>query len=134
MDSIRSKLNQAAMELKIAVFCGVIMGLSIVYKMIDPNLGKIISNLAIATFCMSLIVFVYKFIFGRMGIVVILTFISLYTASLGVVFKMSEVIYGGIVFVLLLIAIKAFIWIFFKKKPTSEEQPQENESKTDDNQ
>ena len=133
MDSIRSKLNQAAMELKIAVFCGVIMGLSIVYKIIDPNLGKIISNLAIATFCMSLIVFVYKFIFGSMGIVVILIFLSTYVTSLGVVFQISEVIYGGIVFILLLIALKAFIWIFFKKKPKSEEQLLENESKTDDN-
>lgn len=133
MDSIRSKLNQAAMELKIAVFCGVIMGLSIVYKMIDPNLGKIISNLAIATFCMSLIVFVYKFIFGSMGIVVILIFLSTYVTSLGVVFQISEVVYGGIVFMLLLIALKAFIWIFFKKKPKSEEQLLENESKTDDN-
>lgn len=133
MDSIRSKLNKAAMELKIAVFCGVIMGLSIVYKMIDPNLGKIISNLAIATFCMSLIVFVYKFIFGSMGIVVILILLSTYVTSLGVVFQISEVVYGGIVFILLLIALKAFIWIFFKKKSKLEEQLLENESKTDDN-
>ena len=110
------------------------MGLSIVYKMIDPYLGIIVSNVAIATFCMSLLIFVYKFIFGRMGIVVVLIFISIYITSLGAVFKMTEVTYGGIVFILLMIALKAFIWIFFKKKPTSEEQPLEDESKTNDNQ
>lgn len=134
MDDIRGKLNQASMELKVAAFCAVIMGLSIVYKMIDPTLGVIVSNVAIATFCTSLLIFVYKFIFGKMGITVVLIFISMYVTLLGKIFKMSEVTYGGIVFILLMVALKAFIWIFFKKKPTSEEQPLENESKTDDNQ
>lgn len=64
MEKIREKLNSAALELKIAVFCAVIMVLSGIYKVIDPKLGNVINDLAIATFCMSLAVFVYKLIFG----------------------------------------------------------------------
>ena len=129
MDRIREKLNNAALELKIAVFCAVIMVLSGVYKVIDPRLGDVINNLAIATFGMSVAVFVYKLIFGSFNITVMLVFLSLYIASIGVIIDEGILSYGGIVFSLLAVAVKAFTWIFFKKKTPTDPVEHDDEKK-----
>lgn len=129
MEKIREKLNSAALELKIAVFCAVIMVLSGIYKVIDPKLGNVINDLAIATFCMSLAVFVYKLIFGSFNITVMLVFLSLYIASIGVIIDEGILSYGGIVFSLLAVAFKAFTWIFLKKKTPTDAVEHDDEKK-----
>ncbi len=128
MDGLREKLNNADIELKIAAFCAVIMVLSIIYKMVDPILGDIVNDIAIATFCMSLAIFIYKFIFGNINFGIILMFSSWYVSALGKIFQENPIFYGGIVFSLLIVAVSAFKWIFFKKKTTGETEESNNSS------
>lgn len=121
MENFREKLNNAAIELKIAVFCGVITFLSVIYRTIDPTLGILISDVAIATLCMSIAIFIYKMIFGRTSFIAILSFASLYVAFIGRLLKVGSLVYGGILAALILIAVNAFMWIFLSKRRSDEE-------------
>ena len=128
MEGFREKLNNSAMELKIAAFCGVITFLSVIYRMIDPKLGILINDIAIATLCMSIAVFIYKMIFGKTSFLAILSFASLYVAFIGRLLKIGTLVYGGILAALALVAINAFIWIFFRKKQNSQSQYNDDNS------
>ncbi|MBR4695961.1 MAG: hypothetical protein IKO94_07765 [Selenomonadaceae bacterium] len=130
---IREKINNAAMELKIAVFCAVILGLSYVYKIIDPNMGDMICKVSVLTFITSILIFFYKIVFGKsLGLFATVIFACIYITGIGVIIREGLIIQIGIITVLLFCAIKSFIWIFIKKKSNTEDETNEADTKNHD--
>lgn len=128
MDILREKISCAAMELKVAIFCAVLMGLSYVYKIIEPLLGVIIFKLSIITFCASLMVFAYKVVFGSIGVTASTVLVSLYVSAAGSVLEEPLIFRVGLGVALLCIAVKAFIWIFVHGRNDSEQELHEQET------
>ena len=119
---IREKINNAVMELKIALFCAILTGLSYIYKIIDPVMGDIICKFSILTLCTSILVFFYKLIFGSISnLFSIVIFLGIYVIGCGVILHEGLLIQVGTIAAFLSCAIKAFIWIFIKKIQPSEE-------------
>ncbi len=118
---INDRISNASMEIKISVFCAVIAGLALVYRIIEPDIGNIIFRMAVLTFCLSLAFSIYKMIFGNLGgIFVIMFFLFMYVAAIGHIFGIRELTQwgGGLGFIV--VAIKAFIIIFRSKRSQNE--------------
>ena len=110
------RLENATMEIKISIFCAVIAGLSLVYRIIEPDIGNVIFKLAILTFCLSLSFSIYKIIFGNLGgPFVVMFFLFMYVAAIGHTLGMHELVKWGMLLGLAVIGIKAFILIFVSK-------------------
>ena len=115
------RISNAAIEIRVSVFCAVIAGLALVYRMVEPDIGNIVFRLSLLTFCLSLAFSIYKMIFGNLGgFFVVMFFIFMYVAAIGNTFGMQELVRWGVLLGLLVIAIKAFIIIFGSKSSRGE--------------
>lgn len=111
-----NRVTNAVIEIKVSVFCAVIAGLSIVYKIIEPELGDVFFKIALVTFCLSLSFAIYKMIFGNLGgPFVVMFFLFMYIAAVGHTLGIGEMVKWGVSLGLIVIAIKAFIIIFVSK-------------------
>lgn len=117
--SFKSMISDAAFELKIAVFCVVLMILSYVYMIMEPVIGEYVLQVSIVTFVMSLIMFFYKILFKSLvGVFPVLILLSLYICALARIFHFTDIMRIAFFVAIASIAMKAFKMIFFKRKST----------------
>ena len=114
MMDTRSIVTKAGVELKIALFCVVLMILAYVYMLMEPVLGAYVLKVSIITFIMSLVVFFYKVIFGSITeFLALIILASLYICGLAKIFNAIPIMKIAFFVALLSCAIKAFTAIFF---------------------
>ena len=112
--SFKSMVSNAAFELKIALFCVVLMMLSYVYMIMEPVLGEYVLKVSIVTFVMSLILFFYKVLFNSINsFITIIILLSLYVCALAKIFNAIWLMRIAFFVAIFVIAIKAFKVIFF---------------------
>lgn len=112
--SFKSMISNATFELKIALFCVVLILLSYVYMIMEPVIGEYVLKVSIVTFVMSLIMFFYKMLFNSINsFITIIILLSLYICALAKIFNAIWLMRIAFFVAIFVIAIKAFKVIFF---------------------
>lgn len=115
MNDLRSYIQQADAEIKVTIFCAVMMGLSVLYKNIDPIFGAIALKISSITLIISIIAALCRLLMSNtfMWIIIIL---PLYCAALSHAF--NEIWYFKVfsTITVVIVAIEAFWYIFFPRK------------------
>lgn len=111
--SFRTKIRSAEVELKMAVFCFVVVCLAWTYQNFDYQIGNLFLRVAAPTLFLSLIMFVWKVIFGKLsGVLTISILMATYFILLGKSFESMFVQYCGVSLLFFLLMIKTFFFLF----------------------
>lgn len=116
-----NNMQDWAIELKVATFCGVVAGLSMIFATLaNSKIGTSFVIIAVMTGVFSLSIYFYRKLFGDLGIIMWIFFGSLLMGIIGMAFSKSEIFAEGLGISLACLAVKAALKIFSKRDDSQE--------------
>lgn len=114
--SFREQLYYSPIELKISIFCCIAAIMSFFYYSIEPVVGFTVLSIVSPTALICLITYFYKVIFGSLNFFSLVIIGCIYVILIAIPFNLSWVAYFALLGIFLSGLIKAFTFIFIKKK------------------
>lgn len=110
---LKHHMNDARIETRIAIFCAIILAMSVMFQMIDPQLGSFVFNIMWPTMVLSIVVLCYKIIFGYDPLTLIAIVLA-YIALLGLSFNERYVIFCASTALFMVFILKVFVFLFVR--------------------
>jgi len=108
---LKERIASAQFEIRIAIFCFVILILSLLFRIVDPNLGAFVFDIMWPTAILSIVVACYKSIFGYDPLTLIAIAVA-YIALLGSSFGERYVVFCALTALFMLFILKIFVFFF----------------------